>query len=96
MLVIYINDQTFFIKGNGTNNIYIGSGVGSISLSGYGAIKTYSTGMSFYSAGIFSNYYGGQIGLTNSSSNTFYINGNGTNDINIICSITFNKKCLIV
>ena len=34
-----INDQTFFIKGNGTNNIYIGSGIGSISLSGFGAIN---------------------------------------------------------
>ena len=39
--------------------------------------------MSFYSAGIFSNYYGGQIGLVDANSNTFFVNGNLTNDVQI-------------
>ena len=55
-----INDTSLYIKSFNDLNFY--AGLGSISLGGNGPIKTFSTGMNFYSAGLFVNYYGGGVG----------------------------------
>jgi hypothetical protein len=74
-----INDTSLYIKSFNDLNFY--AGLGSISLGGNGPIKKFSTGMNFYSAGLFANYYGGYVGLTDICSNTFFINTNLTNPL---------------